>query len=255
MEQKYAINTEKENNVTPGGNASDYVSLLNDSEIQPYFLIYPGVQASEFYTSAPQSKLEDSGIDIRIPYTVTIPPVHNDTNIKLVAIMSITNLLLSSLQLNIISSEGSVRTIVTGILSAAYVFHLFLAHKLWACLKSNHTVRATKINLDIRARCFHKGEFIPYKLIPRSSISRYALIQANSPGLIDKGYTGQLLLAVHNIGNEPLTLEKGTSICQIVASNDIPAKREVVDETHFAFAIPTLRKDGGFGSTGVSGII
>ncbi|CAB5383400.1 unnamed protein product [Rhizophagus irregularis] len=236
-------------------NSIDYVCLLNESEINPYFFIYLGNHARGFYVDAPESKLEDSGIDIRIPYTVTVPPVYSDSNLKLVAIMSITNLLLCGLQLNMISTDGPVKTLITSLLSAAYVFHLFLAHKLWGCLKSNQTAKATKINLDIRARCFYKGEFIPYKLIPRSSISNYSLIQANSPGLIDKGFTGQLQLTVHNLGNEPLVLEKGTSICQIVASNEIPAKREVVNAMHFAFTTQTIRKENGFGSTGIDGKI
>ncbi|PKC17431.1 hypothetical protein RhiirA5_369048 [Rhizophagus irregularis] len=186
-------------------NSIDYVCLLNESEINPYFFIYPGNHARGFYVDAPEN--------------------------------------------------GPVKTLITSLLSAAYVFHLFLAHKLWGCLKSNQTAKATKINLDIRARCFYKGEFIPYKLIPRSSISNYSLIQANSPGLIDKGFTGQLQLTVHNLGNEPLVLEKGTSICQIVASNEIPAKREVVNAMHFAFTTQTIRKENGFGSTGIDGKI
>ena len=83
-------------------------------------------------------------------------------------------------------------------------------------------------------------------LMPRSSISRTPLIMANSMGLIDSGYRGELKAIVYNTSDEPYKILKYTRLFQIVNPflNPFSSVNQVseVDSSE--------RNDGGFGSTG-----
>lgn len=96
------------------------------------------------------------------------------------------------------------------------------------------------------------GGFRAYWMLPRSSISKTPLRMANSVGLIDAGYRGPLIAMVHNITDTAFPIHLGDRYFQIAGPELLPFERiEVVDE------IPggaTLRGEGGFGSTGVSGV-
>lgn len=80
-------------------------------------------------------------------------------------------------------------------------------------------------------------------MFPRSSISKSPLRLANSIGLIDSGYTGELKAAFHNTGKSPFTLRKGDRYVQLVRSDLGPINMEVVD------TIRSTSRDSGFGST------
>jgi dUTP pyrophosphatase len=67
----------------------------------------------------------------------------------------------------------------------------------------------------------------------------------NAPGTIDSDYRGELLVAVVNLSNGPLVIERGDRIAQLVVAPVVQAVfalAESLDET--------ARGDGGFGSTG-----
>jgi dUTP pyrophosphatase len=52
---------------------------------------------------------------------------------------------------------------------------------------------------------------------PRSGLAaRHGLTIVNSPGLIDSGYRGEVMVILLNTGNEPVALEAGTRIAQLV---------------------------------------
>ena len=106
------------------------------------------------------------------------------------------------------------------------------------------------ISLKIKARVV-KGadyEYLPYWLVPRSSIFKTHLRMANSVGIIDSGYRGFLGTPLDNIGNDPVTIEAGTRLFQICSNNLMPFKSvkqvESLDSTE--------RGVGGFGSTGMN---
>ena len=84
-----------------------------------------------------------------------------------------------------------------------------------------------------------------YYLFPRSSISKTPLRLANSIGLIDGGYRGELVGMVDNIYPEDYTVKKGERYFQLVAVDSSPIEFELVDELS-----DTSRGEGGFGSTG-----
>ena len=97
-------------------------------------------------------------------------------------------------------------------------------------------------------------------LRPRSSISKYNLVLANSIGLIDKGYRNQILARFKYIWNpEDYTIEngmlmgavnvrkiynQGDKICQLVPMETHDIDFFVVDE------LDNNDRGGGFGSTG-----
>ena len=83
-------------------------------------------------------------------------------------------------------------------------------------------------------------------VLPRSGLSSNHLITLiNSPGLIDPGYTGELLIPLINHGNKNYKIKRGDRIAQLIFINVQNIEFEVVD-SH----IDTERSDKGFGSTG-----
>ena len=86
---------------------------------------------------------------------------------------------------------------------------------------------------------------IAYYLFPRSSISKTPLRMANSIGLIDGGYRGEIMAMCDNIKTESYMAKKGQRLFQLVATDSSPIYYELVDEIGM-----TTRGTGGFGSTG-----
>ena len=85
-----------------------------------------------------------------------------------------------------------------------------------------------------------------YYLFPRSSISKTPLRMANSIGLIDGGYRGEIMAVCDNIKSEPYTAKKGQRLFQLVATDSSPIQYELVEDLEM-----TTRGIGGFGSTGM----
>ena len=85
-----------------------------------------------------------------------------------------------------------------------------------------------------------------YYLFPRSSISKTPLRMANSIGLIDGGYRGEIIAMCDNIKSDVYTAEKGQRLFQLVATDSSPIHFELVEELEM-----TTRGTGGFGSTGM----
>ena len=84
-----------------------------------------------------------------------------------------------------------------------------------------------------------------YFLLPRSSISKTPLRLANSVGLIDGGYRGEIMAPCDNIKDFEYTIEEGQRLFQLVASDSSPISFSLVEKLS-----GTSRGSGGFGSTG-----
>jgi dUTP pyrophosphatase len=103
-------------------------------------------------------------------------------------------------------------------------------------------VRSFKINLDFKANPSHG-----YMLVPRSSISKTSIRLANSIGIIDKKYRGDVMVVVDNLADTDVLFQEGCCYFQIVAfDGNLP--RYQVDK----FDVVTSRGTGGFGSTGAN---
>lgn len=74
---------------------------------------------------------------------------------------------------------------------------------------------------------------------------RQGLAALNAPGTIDSDYRGEIKVIVANLGAEPVKLERGERIAQLVIAPVARARFERVEK------LPeSARHDGGFGSTG-----
>ena len=71
------------------------------------------------------------------------------------------------------------------------------------------------------------------------------LAPANKVGVIDSDYRGEVMVALHNHGNEPREIERGERIAQLLILPYLAVSFACVDELE-----ETDRGDGGFGSTG-----
>ena len=99
-----------------------------------------------------------------------------------------------------------------------------------------------KIKLGISCEA-KNGE--SYFLFPRSSISKTPLRMANSIGLIDGGYRGEIMAVCDNIKDYEFKISKGDRLFQLVSSDLSPIKFKIVKDLS-----KTTRGTGGFGSTG-----
>lgn len=103
-------------------------------------------------------------------------------------------------------------------------------------------VRSFKINLDFKANPTYG-----YMLVPRSSISKTTIRLANSIGIIDKKYRGDVMVVVDNMGDADVLFQEGCCYFQIVAfDGNLP--RYQIDNVD----VVTSRGAGGFGSTGAN---
>jgi len=83
---------------------------------------------------------------------------------------------------------------------------------------------------------------------PRSGLAISSGVTClNAPGTIDADYRGEVRVVLANFGTEPFVIRRGDRIAQIVVAPVARALFDPVDELP-----PTVRGDGGFGSTGVS---
>lgn len=90
-----------------------------------------------------------------------------------------------------------------------------------------------------------------YYLYPRSSICKTPLRMANSVGIIDIDYRGEIKAPVDFKFDELMesyTVTKGTRLFQICHPSLKPIKFNMVHECELDL---TIRGDGGFGSTGI----
>jgi deoxyuridine 5'-triphosphate nucleotidohydrolase len=114
---------------------------------------------------------------------------------------------------------------------------------------------ATLVPLGVKARMI---EFTPletgvelledchFTLEPRSSIYKTGFIMANTRGIIDRSYRGQLMAPVLSVGTKMTTVEKGTRLFQVIA----PGLGYIKEVVYVSSLPETLRGEGGFGSTG-----
>tara|TARA_A100001515_G_scaffold39264_1_gene30915 strand:+ start:90 stop:560 length:471 start_codon:yes stop_codon:yes gene_type:complete len=84
-----------------------------------------------------------------------------------------------------------------------------------------------------------------FMLVPRSSIFRTPLRQANNIGIIDSGYRGHIMVPVDNHSNEDYIIKNGERLFQLVHPSLKPISIEIVEDLD-----ETKRGSGGFGSTG-----
>jgi len=101
-----------------------------------------------------------------------------------------------------------------------------------------------KVDFKVKGAMYEDDAPIAYYLYARSSIVKTGLRLANSVGIIDSGYRGNLMAFFDVIKNDRVDVHQ--RLVQICAPDLKPFKVEIVDSLD-----QTERGDGGFGSTGV----
>ncbi len=84
-------------------------------------------------------------------------------------------------------------------------------------------------------------------LAPRSGLGiKHGIVLANTIGVIDSDYQGEIKVGIRNQGREPYTIQPGERICQMLFMPVVQASLRVVTE----FSAESCRGAGGFGHTG-----
>ena len=83
-------------------------------------------------------------------------------------------------------------------------------------------------------------------IFARSGLAtKKGLAPANKVGVVDADYRGEIMVALHNHGTQPQTVEKGERVAQMVIMPFLAAEYFEAEELS-----DTARGDGGFGSSG-----
>ena len=84
-------------------------------------------------------------------------------------------------------------------------------------------------------------------LVPRSGLGiKHGIVLANTIGVIDSDYQGEIGIGIHNRGKSAYTVEPGERICQMMFVPVTQVVLSVVEE----FSLDSARGAGGFGHTG-----
>ena len=83
-----------------------------------------------------------------------------------------------------------------------------------------------------------------WEVVPRSSMAKTPYIMPHSVGIIDREYTGEILVVLRKIDLERDDLTLPIRLCQLVARNYLEVN--FVEKTIY---IPSFRGSGGFGSS------
>ncbi len=118
---------------------------------------------------------------------------------------------------------------------------------LYACLEGPVTIQPgqtafvpTGIAMEVPKHCAGL-------IYARSGMAcKRGLAPANKVGVIDSDYRGEILVALHNHGQEPQTIEHGERVAQMVITPVLTPRYEAAEDLS-----DTCRASGGFGSTGV----
>ena len=117
---------------------------------------------------------------------------------------------------------------------------------LYACLQEAVTVEPGKtafiptgIAMEVPVGCAGL-------IYARSGLAcKRGLAPANKVGVIDSDYRGEIMVALHNHGDQPQTIGHGERIAQMVITPVLTPAYEIVADLN-----DTDRGIGGFGSTG-----
>lgn len=113
--------------------------------------------------------------------------------------------------------------------------------------KSMHT-----FNLGIRVAAVFQNVPVPCLVLPRSSLAKTPFRMANTLGLIDAGYRGEVKAMVDVLdSHDEITINNGTRYFQVCQHNFLPWDQIIiVDSLEALPRPPDNRGEGGFGSTG-----
>ena len=117
---------------------------------------------------------------------------------------------------------------------------------LYACLEEAVTVEPHETKLIPTGLAMEIPAGWAGLVYARSGLAmKRHLAPANKVGVVDSDYRGELMVALHNHGTAPQTIEAGERIAQLVLTPYLTAQFFEAEEL-----TDTVRGEGGFGSTG-----
>ncbi len=122
------------------------------------------------------------------------------------------------------------------------------AMDLRACLESPLTVQPGETVLVPSgiAISIHDPGLVAL-LVPRSGLGiKHGIVLANTIGVIDSDYQGEIGIGIHNRGSTAYTIEPGERICQMMFVPVTQVALAMVND----FSQDSVRGAGGFGHTG-----
>ena len=97
---------------------------------------------------------------------------------------------------------------------------------------------------------FEFGENLELQIRPKSGLAlNHGLTVLNTPGTVDSGYRGEVMVILYNAGFSPFFVEKGMKIAQGCLCPVITGKYASIKEVDELSV--NDRGDNGFGSTGI----
>jgi dUTP pyrophosphatase len=85
---------------------------------------------------------------------------------------------------------------------------------------------------------------------PRSGLAlKHGITVLNTPGTVDRGYTGEIKIILINLGNNNFEIHHGDRIAQIVVSPVLSGRW--ANLIKLSTLSNSSRGEGGFGSTGI----
>ncbi len=134
----------------------------------------------------------------------------------------------------------------TGLALPAYATAGAAGMDLQAAVEQSLTLAPGARALVPTGLVFAVPEGFEVQVRPRSGLAlKQGLTVLNSPGTIDSDYRGEVKVIVANLGDQPVVIERGLRLAQMVL-----ARVERVDWQPVAAVDATARGAGGFGSTG-----
>ena len=109
-----------------------------------------------------------------------------------------------------------------------------------------YETKLISLGLKIEYLDINSNTNLGYQMYPRSSIYKTKIRLANSVGIIDPEYRGEIKVVVDNISNKTEILKKHNRYFQLIfIKMDKPSNISIVDNLS-----KTNRGENGFGSTG-----
>ncbi len=118
---------------------------------------------------------------------------------------------------------------------------------LHACIEEPLTIGVNeRASIPCGVACCPERKDVVLLIFIRSSLGRkFGITLANSVGVVDSDYRGEIIVPIINHGSEPYTIEPGERFAQLVVTPVIFPEVECSDELE-----PSERGERGFGSTG-----
>ncbi len=117
---------------------------------------------------------------------------------------------------------------------------------LYACMEEAVTILPGKTEMIHTGIAMEVPVGYAGLVYARSGLAcKKGLAPANKVGVVDADYRGEIMVALHNHSDEPVTVEPKERVAQMVIAPFLAVDYQVVDEL-----TDTVRGEGGFGSTG-----